>query len=140
MRDCGLGTPATRANMIETLIKRTYIDRKRNVLVPTDKGIRLIQGLPAEALRSAELTGSWEARLERMRRGEETRTAFMADIRGFVATVVAELQDAPAPQAHGIPCATCGKPMRILPSTRRGDFFHRCSDCNLTLPIVKTAG
>ena len=57
-----------------------------------------------------------------------------------IATVVAELQDAPAPQAHGIPCATCGKPMRILPSTRRGDFFHRCSDCNVTLPIVKTAG
>ena len=140
MRDCGLGTPATRANMIETLIKRTYIDRKRNVLVPTDKGIRLIQGLPAEALRSAELTGSWEARLERMRRGEETRSAFMADIRGFVSTVVAELQDAPAPQAHGIACATCGQPMRILPSTRRGDFFHRCSDCNVTLPIQKTAG
>jgi DNA topoisomerase-3 len=139
MRDCGLGTPATRANMIETLIKRAYIERKRNFLLPTDKGIRLIQGLPAEALRSAELTGSWEARLERMRRGEETRAAFMTDIRDFVTSVVSELQDAPAPQVHGSPCPTCGQPMRIIPSTRRGDFFHRCSSCNLTEPIAKTS-
>ncbi|WP_338029963.1 DNA topoisomerase 3 [Geothrix terrae] len=129
MRDCGLGTPATRANMIETLIKRAYVERKRNVLLPTEKGIRLIQGLPTEALRSAELTGSWEARLERMRRGEEPRKAFMADIRGFVSGIVAELQDAPAPQLHGGPCPTCGQPMRILPSTRRGEFVHRCMPC-----------
>ncbi len=138
MKDCGLGTPATRANMIETLIKRTYIERKRNVLLPTDKGIRLIQGLPAEALCSAELTGSWEARLERMRRGEEARETFMTDIRGFVSGVVAELQDAPAPHVHGSPCPTCGQPMRIIPSTRRGDFFHRCSACNVMQPVPKS--
>jgi DNA topoisomerase-3 len=154
MRDCGLGTPATRANMIETLIKRAYIERKRNVLLPTDKGIRLIQGLPAEALRSAELTGSWEARLERMRRGEETRDAFMADIRDFVTHVVKELgagagakthlsqpghrDGTPAPQVHGGPCPQCGQPMRIIPSTRPGDFFHRCFACNLIEPVAKT--
>ncbi|HEX9009496.1 MAG TPA: DNA topoisomerase 3 [Holophagaceae bacterium] len=137
MKDCGLGTPATRANMIETLIKRAYVERKRNVLLPTEKGIRLIQGLPTEALRSAELTGNWEARLERMRRGEETRAAFMADIRGFVSSVVTELQDAPAPQIHGSPCPTCGQPMRIIPSTRRGEFFHRCLACNVLAPVVK---
>lgn len=129
MRDCGLGTPATRANMIETLIKRAYIERKRNVLLPTDKGIRLIEGLPSEALRSAELTGSWEARLERMRRGEESREGFMADIRGFVTGIITELQDAPTPQVHGGPCPKCGQPMRILPSTRRGEFVHRCMAC-----------
>lgn len=129
MKDCGLGTPATRANMIETLIKRAYIERKRNVLLPTDKGIRLIEGLPSEALRSAELTGSWEARLERMRRGEESREGFMADIRGFVTGIITELQDAPVPQVHGGPCPKCGQPMRILPSTRRGEFVHRCMAC-----------
>jgi len=139
MRDCGLGTPATRANMIETLIKRAYIERKRNILLPTDKGIRLIQGLPAEALRSAELTGSWEARLERMRRGEEARETFMNDIRGFVSAVVAELQDAPVPQVHGAPCPKCRQPMRIIPSTRRGDFFHRCSPCGVMEPVPKGA-
>jgi len=137
MKDCGLGTPATRANMIETLIKRTYIERKRNVLLPTEKGIRLIQSLPAEALCSAELTGNWEARLERMRRGEDAREAFMADIRGFVTGVVADLQDAPAPQVLGSPCPQCGQPRRVIPSTRRGDFFHRCSPCNLMEPVPK---
>jgi len=131
MKDCGLGTPATRANMIETLIKRSYLERKRNVLVPTEKGIHLIQGLPNEALRSAELTGSWEARLERMRRGEEARGTFMADIRGFVSGVVRDLEEAPAPRISGPPCARCGQPTRIIPSTRRGDFYRRCSACNL---------
>jgi DNA topoisomerase-3 len=140
MRDCGLGTPATRANMIETLIKRAYIERKRNILLPTDKGIRLIQGLPAEALRSAELTGSWEARLERMRRGEESRSAFMADIRGFVSSVVAELQEAPTPQVHAGLCPSCGKPLRVIPSTRRGEFFHRCLSCHFMEPQAKPRG
>ncbi|HEX9081349.1 MAG TPA: DNA topoisomerase, partial [Holophagaceae bacterium] len=137
MRDCGLGTPATRANIIETLIKRAYVERKRNVLVPTDKGIQLIQGLPTEALRSAELTGSWEARLERMRRGEEGRGAFMSDIRAFVGSIVAELQEAPAPRIHGKPCPKCKQPMRVIPSTRRGDFFHRCFECGVLEPIVR---
>ncbi len=135
MKDCGLGTPATRANMIETLIKRAYIERRRTGLLPTDKGIRLIQALPAEALRSAELTGRWEARLERMRRGEETRAAFMTDIRAFVTTLVEELERAPAPQPHGSPCPGCGQPRRIIPSTRRGDFFLRCFACDLTEPL-----
>ena len=72
-----------------------------------------------------------------MRRGEESRSTFMADIRGFVTGVVAELQDAPAPQVHGIPCPTCTKPMRIIPSTRRGEFFHRCSECNIMQAVVK---
>ncbi|HJW43792.1 MAG TPA: DNA topoisomerase, partial [Geothrix sp.] len=137
MKDCGLGTPATRANMIETLIKRAYVERKRNVLLPTDKGIRLIQGLPTEALRSAELTGSWEARLERMRRGEEARDTFMADIRDFVSGVVREFQDGPAPHVSGGPCPTCGQPTRVIPSTRRGEFFHRCSACNVNQPVPK---
>jgi DNA topoisomerase III len=138
MRDCGLGTPATRANMIETLIKRAYIERRKNILLPTEKGLRLIQGLPAEALRSAELTGSWEARLERMRRGEEARDTFMADIRGFVSGVVAELQGAPVPPALGAPCPRCGQAMRIIPSTRRGEFFHRCPPCGHLEPVPRT--
>lgn len=139
MRDCGLGTPATRANMIETLIRRAYVERRRNVLMPTEKGLRLIQDLPAEALRSAELTGSWEARLERMRRGEEGREAFMRDIRDFVSGVVTELQEAPAPRVEGAPCPRCSRPMRIIPSTRRGEFFHRCFDCGVAEPLARTS-
>ena len=67
MKDCGLGTPATRANIIETLLKRGYIERKRSILQPTAKGIELIRSVKAETLKSPEMTGVWEARLERMR-------------------------------------------------------------------------
>lgn len=132
MKDRGLGTPATRASIIETLLRRGYLERKKTLLVPTAKGIRLIQGLPVEALCSAELTGSWEARMERMRRGNETRESFMADIRTFVRQLVADLKDAPAPMATGKACGTCGKPMRIIPTTKRGEFFLRCGACGIT--------
>lgn len=132
MKDRGLGTPATRANIIETLLRRGYAERKKTLLVPTDKGIRLIQGLPVESLTSAELTGTWEARLERIRRGGDTRQAFMGDIRRFIAQVVEGLRDAPAPHATGRPCPTCAKPMRIIPSTKRGEFFLRCGGCGVT--------
>jgi hypothetical protein len=70
--------------------------------------------------------------MERMRRGEEARETFMADIRAFVRQLVADLKDAPAPMATGKACAACGKPMRVIPSTKRGEFFQRCSDCGIT--------
>jgi len=98
MKDSGLGTPATRAAIIETLLRRTYIERKRSVILPTDKGIALVQSLQAEALKSPQLTGDWEARLERMRRGGEARDAFMDQVRGFVAQLVGEIRTT-APKA-----------------------------------------
>ena len=61
MKDCGLGTPATRASIIETLLKRGYVARARNILQPTAKGIELIQSIHAESLKSPQMTGEWEA-------------------------------------------------------------------------------
>ena len=72
-----------------------------------------------------------------MRRGEEPRDGFMRDIRDFVTGVVADLQDAPAPQLQGAPCPKCGRPMRVIPSTRRGEFFHRCFDCRVVEPFAR---
>jgi DNA topoisomerase-3 len=85
MKERGLGTPATRANTIEELLseKKHYIERHKKELVPTEKGIRLIQALRDNglvALASPELTGDWESRLARIERGQETREAFMAGI------------------------------------------------------------
>ncbi len=88
MKDCGLGTPATRASIIETLLRRDYIERVKQHLVPTALGIGLISALPVASLGSAELTGSWEARLARIARGEDSRTAFMADIARYVEDMV----------------------------------------------------
>jgi DNA topoisomerase-3 len=85
MKERGLGTPATRANTIEELLsqKKHYLERHKKELVPTEKGIRLIQALRENglvALASPELTGDWESRLARIERGQETREAFMAGI------------------------------------------------------------
>jgi DNA topoisomerase-3 len=92
MRDSGLGTPATRAATIETLVRRTFVGRDGKNLVPTEMGIGLIDALPEKSLASPELTGSWEARLARMARGEETRAAFMADISRYVSDVVTAIR------------------------------------------------
>lgn len=88
MKDTGLGTPATRAATIETLLKRGFVAREGKVLVPTPLGMALIEGLPVASLGSPELTGRWEARLSRVARGEDTRAAFMRDIAGYVREVI----------------------------------------------------
>jgi DNA topoisomerase-3 len=110
MRDHGLGTPATRAAIIETLLARGYIARHGKQLVPTALGSELIHSLPVPALASAELTGRWEARLSQMARGEQSATSFMRDIRSFVAELVARVQGAPVPIA----------PLPALGSSGRG--------------------
>jgi DNA topoisomerase-3 len=92
MRDSGLGTPATRASTIETLIRRTFVARDGKNLTATEMGIGLINALPVKSLGSPELTGTWEARLSRVARGQETRAAFMADISRYVGEVVGAIR------------------------------------------------
>jgi DNA topoisomerase-3 len=92
MRDSGLGTPATRASTIETLVKRTFVARDGKTLTPAPLGMALIEALPVASLASPELTGAWEARLARIARGEETRGAFMADISKYVSDVVTAIR------------------------------------------------
>ncbi|MEZ4364311.1 MAG: DNA topoisomerase [Kofleriaceae bacterium] len=97
MKDRGLGTPATRAAVIETLLKRGYATREQQELRPTATGAQLIEALPVASLASPELTGEWEARLARVARGQESRAAFMADIRSYVEDLVAAIRSSPAP-------------------------------------------
>jgi len=94
MRERGLGTPATRASIIETLIDRGYVRRDRRNVVSTPLGAALIHSLPVTELASAELTGNWEARLARIERGEETREAFMKDIGEFVRSLIESVKRA----------------------------------------------
>jgi DNA topoisomerase-3 len=97
MKDCGLGTPATRAATIETLMKRKFLAREGKQLVPTDLGIGLIDALPVPSLASPELTGSWEARLHRIARGQEPRATFMQDINSYVREMVGAIRGGPRP-------------------------------------------
>jgi len=97
MRDTGLGTPATRAATIETLVRRQFLGRQGKQLIPTALGIGLVEGLPVASLASPELTGAWEARLARIARGQDTRPAFMHDIARYVGEVVDAIRRGPAP-------------------------------------------
>ncbi|MBL0216195.1 MAG: DNA topoisomerase III [Myxococcales bacterium] len=108
MKDTGLGTPATRASIIETLLRRTYIERDQKWLVPTPTGIGLISAIPVPSLASPELTGGWEARLAAIARGEDTRAAFMGDIARYVSGIVDAIRGAsppPAPPPGSAPAA-----------------------------------
>jgi DNA topoisomerase III len=94
MKDSGLGTPATRASIIETLLKREYITREKKSLVATPKGIALIKMLPSTLLKSAELTGSWEQKLSLMARSEYARELFIGEVKAMVGELVAQIAGA----------------------------------------------
>ncbi len=94
MKESGLGTPATRANIIETLLRRDFIQRKGKNLVPTDQGRTLIQTIPVDDLKSARLTGSWEARLSQIADGRISRQDFMAEVRKLTATIIPNILSA----------------------------------------------
>ena len=87
MRDSGLGTPATRAATIETLLSRGYIKRSAKTLLATPKGILLIQQVHQQ-VKSPSMTGTWEHRLKQIERGEEDLQTFMQDIEQYVRQVV----------------------------------------------------
>ncbi len=90
MRETGLGTPATRAAIIETLLGRGYMKRQGKSLEATDTGIALVE-LVHPHVKSPAMTGSWEARLKQVEAGQETLEAFMRDIEDYVRSVVGEV-------------------------------------------------
>jgi DNA topoisomerase III len=112
MKDSGIGTPATRAAIIERLIQVGYIEREARSLVATDKGLNVIRLLGEHALTSPDMTGQWEHRLDKIERGEDSREKFMGDIAGFAEMTVKELdeklKDVRIPRANLGPCPICG--------------------------------
>ncbi len=112
MKDSGIGTPATRAAIIERLIQVGYVERDGRALVASEKGLNVVRLLNEHALTSPELTGSWEHRLGKIERGEDSRKDFMSDIAGFAQETVKELdetlKDVRIPRAKLGPCPVCG--------------------------------
>ncbi len=112
MKDSGLGTPATRASIIERLIAAAYIEREGRALHATDKGLQVVRLLGSHPLTSPELTGNWERRLESIARGADSRPAFMSDIKRFATDTVAELdklKDVKIERANLGPCPVCAR-------------------------------
>jgi DNA topoisomerase-3 len=112
MKDSGIGTPATRAAIIERLIDVGYIERDGRALVCTEKGLNVIRLLDGHALTSPGLTGDWERRLTQIEQGDESRQKFMGDIADFARSTVTELdaklKDVRIPRANLGPCPVCG--------------------------------
>jgi DNA topoisomerase-3 len=90
MKDSGLGTPATRAAIIETLIKRDYIIREKKNLVPTSTGLSVYGVVKDQQIAQAELTGNWEKRLEEIRSGASV-TSFQQEIQQYTRSITAEM-------------------------------------------------
>jgi DNA topoisomerase-3 len=112
MKDAGIGTPATRAAIIERLIQVGYIEREGRALHATDKGIQVIRLLGNHPLTSAELTGDWEHRLGQIEDGTDSRPAFIDDIVRFTAETVGELdklKDIKIERSNLGPCPICGR-------------------------------
>ena len=120
MKDSGIGTPATRASIIERLVDVGYLEREGRALVATEKGVQVIRLLNSHPLTSAGLTGDWERRLGLIERGVDTRPAFMSDIAKFVTDTVQELDKLKGVQIERAklgPCPVCG---REITENRKG--------------------
>ena len=91
IKDCGIGTPATRAAIIETLLKREYMVRVKKTLVPTEKGLALYSIVKGMDIANVEMTGRWEAELARIERGEKAAADFNAEIEAYTRRITADL-------------------------------------------------
>ncbi|MBN6189239.1 DNA topoisomerase 3 [Aneurinibacillus sp. BA2021] len=121
MEKNNLGTPATRADIIEKLVKTDTIERQGNRLYPTKKGTQLIE-LVTEELRSPELTAKWERQLEDIARGRGDAAAFLSNIRRQAAVLVKEIRTSEAEykphNVTGSKCPECGENLREVKGKR----------------------
>ena len=127
LKDCGIGTPATRAAIIETLFAREYMVRKEKSLVPTEKGLALYSIIKEMKIGNAEMTGRWEADLAKIERGEMKEKDFRKDIESYATQITDELLLSKIlfPQRRSdIHCPKCGKGSLV--------FYPQCAKCSDT--------
>ena len=91
MAECGIGTPATRANIIETLILRDYIRRDKKAIIPTEKGLAVYEIVKDKKISNAEMTGAWELALAAIEAGKMPSEKFAQGINSYVGTICEEL-------------------------------------------------
>ena len=111
MAACGIGTPATRANIIETLILRDYIRRDKKAIIPTEKGLAVYEIVKDKKIANAEMTGSWELALAAIEAGKMPSDKFSQGINSYVSTICEELLSL-TPEQKSYPvyrCPKCGQ-------------------------------
>jgi DNA topoisomerase-3 len=113
MKERGLGTPATRAETIETLIRREYVERVGRDMQPTPKGLQVITMLEEHKITSPELTGDWEKKLSDIEHGKFDREAFIKEIERFTGEIVGQIAELDREKlkperAELGPCPRCG--------------------------------
>ena len=134
LKDAGIGTPATRAAIIETLFARQYIVREKKNLVPTDKGLSVYRIVKDKKIADVEMTGMWETALAKIEAGSMDADTFRKGIEVYAAQITAELLSVQLSFASGetCPCPKCGSG-RIL-------FYPKvakCSNVDCTLTIFR---
>lgn len=134
LKDAGIGTPATRAAIIETLFARQYIVREKKNLVPTDKGLAVYRIVKDKKIADVEMTGMWETALAKIEAGSMDADTFRKGIEVYAAQITAELLSVQLSFASGetCPCPKCGSG-RIL-------FYPKvakCSNVDCTLTIFR---
>ena len=135
LKDAGIGTPATRAAIIETLFARQYIVREKKNLVPTDKGLAVYRIVKDKKIADVEMTGMWETALAKIEAGGMDADTFRKGIEVYAAQITAELLSVQLSFASGetCPCPKCGSG-RIL-------FYPKvakCSNVDCTLTIFRS--
>lgn len=95
MKANGIGRPSTRAVIIETLLKRRYVYKDKKRILPTPIGVKLIETIPNQLLKSAELTGQWEKKLREISDGNFSAAQFMNQLKAMVGDVVQEVRMTP---------------------------------------------
>ena len=135
LKDAGIGTPATRAAIIETLFARQYIVREKKNLVPTDKGLAVYRIVKDKKIADVEMTGMWETALAKIEAGSMDADTFRKGIEVYAAQITVELLSVQLSFASGetCPCPKCGSG-RIL-------FYPKvakCSNVDCTLTIFRS--
>ncbi len=135
LKDCGIGTPATRAAIIETLFKRGYMERCKKSLVPTEKGLALYSVVKTMRIADVALIGEWEKELARIERGELSAETFRKEIEAYTREITSELLSCDKLFSHkdsGCACPKCG--------TGRMQFYGkvvRCDNAECGLPVFR---
>lgn len=135
LKDCGIGTPATRAAIIETLLRREYMVRVKKSLVPTEKGLALYSIVKEMDIADVEMTGRWEAELAKIEKGGTPHEAFMRDIESYTRKITTELLASDkifGHKASGCTCPKCG--------TGTMQFYGkvvRCDNTDCALPVFR---